>query len=565
MTSGDLDFKSIFRDSPALLLVLQADPQFMILDATDAYLRATFTERADIVNHALFEVFPDNPADQSATGTRNLRASLQRVLTGRIADAMAVQKYDIRRPNSAGGGFEVRYWSPVNSPVLAPDGCIRFIIHRVEDVTEYVRGSLPDGTQHEPADEIQHRNRALEREILQRSRELDAMNRNLQRVNENLSGEITERKRAEQWLFEVLRSAPDGIVITDRGGRIVLANDQAGSQFGYGTDELVGQPIDILVPDQQRATHAGHRAGYVSEPHRRMMGEGMELQGQRKDGSFLPVEISLSPIETTAGFWVVSVIRDITRRNQRIDEIRQLNNELRRHTIELEATNKELEAFSYSVSHDLRAPLRSIDGFSQALLEDYAAQLDQTGCEYLQRVRAATQRMGTLIDDLLELSSVTRSELYPDTVDLSTLAESVIDELRRTQPMRHTEVAIQPGLRAKGDSRLLRIVLTNLLSNAWKFTEPRSVARIEFGSCAGEAGVSGFFVRDNGVGFDMAYAHKLFGVFQRLHGANQFPGTGIGLATVQRIVQRHGGRVWAEAAVEAGASFFFTLPSDVAS
>ncbi len=565
MTHGDLDFERLFRDAPALLLVLQADAQFTILDATDAYLRATFTERTRIVNRGLFDVFPDNPDDHSATGTRNLRASLQRVMARRAPDTMAVQKYDVRRPDSTGGGFEERFWSPVNSPVLASDGHIRYIIHRVEDVTDYVRGSLPEAVQHEPSDAVERRNQALEREILQRSRELDALNRNLQQINEALNAEIAERKRAQNWLSELLRSAPDGIIIVDREGRVVLANDQAGLHFGYTPEELMGQPIEVLVPDKQRRVHAKHRAGYISTPRRRNMGEGLELLGQRKDGSFFPVEISLSPIETAEGFWVAGIIHDITQRKQETEQIRRLNEDLRRHTVELEAANRELEAFSYSVSHDLRAPLRSIDGFSQALLEDYAAQLDQTARDHLARVRAATQRMGVLIDDLLELSRVTRSELHPEAIDFSALAESIADELRHTHPARQVKVDIEPGLQATGDGRLLRIALTNLLSNAWKFTEPRPIARIEVGRYVAEDGRSGFFVRDNGVGFNMAYAHKLFGAFQRLHTANEFPGTGIGLATVQRIVQRHGGRIWTEAAVDAGASFFFTLRSEASS
>jgi len=224
-----------------------------------------------------------------------------------------------------------------------------------------------------------------------------------------------------------------------------------------------------------------------------------------------------------------------------------------------DAANKELEAFSYSVSHDLRGPLRSIDGFSQALLEDYADRLDEPGRQHLARVRAATLRMGGLIDDLLELSRMTRMEMRGETVDLSVLAESVLGELQRTEPTRRVEVAIQPGLQVEGDPKLLRIVLANLLSNAWKFTGRQPAARIELG-LQDDGDERAYFVRDNGVGFDMAYAPKLFGAFQRLHAQGEFPGTGIGLATVQRIINRHGGRIWAEAAVNQGSTFYFALP-----
>jgi light-regulated signal transduction histidine kinase (bacteriophytochrome) len=244
-------------------------------------------------------------------------------------------------------------------------------------------------------------------------------------------------------------------------------------------------------------------------------------------------------------------------------EIRELNEQLERRVVErtaqLEAANKELEAFSYSVSHDLRAPLRHIDGFSKALLERYADNLDDKGKHYLQRIRVGTQRMGELIDDLLTLSRMTRSEMHRTKVDLSAIALNIATELSQTQPERQVEFAIAPGLIADGDARLLRVVLENLLNNAWKFTSNRVDSHIEFGVILHEEAKIAYFLRDNGAGFDMTYANKLFGAFQRLHTAAQFPGTGIGLATVQRIIHRHGGRVWAEGAVEQGATFYFTL------
>ena len=225
---------------------------------------------------------------------------------------------------------------------------------------------------------------------------------------------------------------------------------------------------------------------------------------------------------------------------------------------QLESANRELEAFCYSVSHDLRAPLRGIDGFSQALLEDYAGQLDDKGKEYLQRVRAAVQRMGALIDDLLNLSRITRGDMRREPMDLSQVARSIADELRTTEPNRTAEFVIAPGLQAQGDPRLMRVVLENLLRNAWKFTSKRNGARIEFGRTA-DNGHSAFFVKDNGAGFDPNYSSRLFGAFQRLHSASEFPGTGVGLATVQRIILRHGGKVWAQGDVDLGATFFFEL------
>jgi signal transduction histidine kinase len=226
---------------------------------------------------------------------------------------------------------------------------------------------------------------------------------------------------------------------------------------------------------------------------------------------------------------------------------------------ELLAANKELEAFSYSVSHDLRAPLRGIDGFSLALLEDYADKLDADGKDYLHRVRAGTQRMGMLIDDMLNLARVARTEIRLEMSDLGALARSVASELQKTQPDRCVEFQIQESLEAYVDCHLMRIALENLLGNAWKFTSKRKSSCIGFGRTS-LGGRPAYYVRDDGAGFDPAYASRLFGAFQRLHEKSDFPGTGVGLATVQRIIHRHGGRIWAESALEKGATFYFTLP-----
>jgi light-regulated signal transduction histidine kinase (bacteriophytochrome) len=254
---------------------------------------------------------------------------------------------------------------------------------------------------------------------------------------------------------------------------------------------------------------------------------------------------------------------EIIERQQAEQRAQDLNKGLQQAIIELKAVNKELETFSYSVSHDLRAPLRSIDGFSQALIEDCHEQLDESGHDHLRRIRTATQKMGQLIDDLLTLSRVIRSDMHREAVDLSRLASHTCTVLQQSHPERQVEFVIQPGLVTQGDTRLLQVVLENLLNNAWKFTAKRPQAKIEFALLSSETieniSTYTYFVRDDGVGFDMAYIDKLFSPFQRLHSMTEFPGNGIGLATVQRIVHRHGGQLWAEGVLEQGATFYFTL------
>lgn len=254
--------------------------------------------------------------------------------------------------------------------------------------------------------------------------------------------------------------------------------------------------------------------------------------------------------------------RDITERKKAERQLRQYRGELEqmvdRRTKELTAVNKELEAFAYSVSHDLRAPLRGIDGFSKAFLEDYGDQVDEKGKDYLNRVRAASQRMGQLIEDLLKLSRLTRSEMRYKRVDLSAMARNIAADLGENEPDRDVEFAISEGIEVTGDETLLRAVMENLIGNAWKFTSCHEHGRIELG-IEDQNGEKVFYVRDDGAGFDMTYVDKLFGAFQRLHPQTDFAGTGIGLATVQRVINRHGGHIWAQGSVEEGATFYFTL------
>lgn len=390
-------FESLFESLPGLYLVLT--PDLKIVAASDAYLKATMTARESLVGRGLFEAFPDNPDDPAATGTSNLRVSLARVGQTAAADTMAIQKYDIRRPD---GVFEERYWSPVNSPVLGVDRRIEYIIHRVEDVTEFVRQkSKPAGD----TAELRARMEQMEAEIFYNSQALQAANR-------------------------------------------------------------------------------------------------------------------------------------------------QLN-----------AANKELEAFSYSVSHDLRAPLRHIDGFLELLQKKAATALDAKCQRYVNLISESAKEMGTLIDNLLSFSRMGRAAMCAAPVDLEQLVRHTITELEQEAAGRDIVWKIGALPQVLADQALLRQVLINLISNALKYSRTRPRTEIEIGCPPEHNSEHVVFIRDNGVGFDMKYADKLFGVFQRLHGADEFEGTGIGLANVQRIIGRHGGRTWAEGVIDAGATFYFSLPT----
>ncbi len=374
--------------------------------------------------------------------------------------------------------------------------------------------------------------------------------------------EMRGRKRAEKRFGEMLESAPDAIVTVNQEGRIVLVNAQAEKFFGYQREELLGEPVEMLVPEHYRSGHREQRAVYCRAPSARPMGADLELWGRRKDGSKFPVEISLSPVETEEGILVSSAIRDITERRRAKEQIRKLNEDLERRvmerTAELQATNKELEAFTYSVSHDLRAPLRHIDGFARILLEGSGAQLDPEAQHNLRRIHEAVGRMAQLVDDLLGLARVGRQQLTLQITGLNALVEEVLADLQTEtrDPQVDWQIGRLPFVEC--DPVLMKQVFANLLSNAVKFTRPRERAVIEVG-CVEANGQQAVFVRDNGVGFNMKYADKLFGVFQHLHRQEDFEGTGVGLAIVQRIVHKHGGRVWAEAELNKGATFYFTL------
>jgi PAS domain S-box-containing protein len=379
--------------------------------------------------------------------------------------------------------------------------------------------------------------------------------------------DITERRQAEQTVLEserryhaLARIAPVGIFRTDAVGNCIYTNERWCQIAGMSPEQALGEGWSAALhpEDRERVFTEWYQAAKTQAPFHG------EYRFQRPDGAVSWVLVQTTAEEDSQGDVIgyVGTITDISEQKNTEDELRihrdHLEELVSERTHAMEASNRELEAFAYSVSHDLRAPLRAIDGFSHLLGEDCADAIGDLGKGYLRRVRAASQRMGKLIDDILQLARMTQRDMQWLDVDMSKLANAAVDRLREAEPGRRVDARVAPDMRAAGDRTLLGVVLDNLIGNAWKYTGGKDHACIEIGVLEqGEEPV--YFVKDNGAGFDMSYADKLFGIFQRLHRANEFEGTGIGLATVQRIIDRHNGRVWAEAEADKGATFFFTL------
>jgi len=373
----------------------------------------------------------------------------------------------------------------------------------------------------------------------------------------DLNRKLHESEQNYRQLFE---ANPQPMWVYDLRTLLFLAvNDAAIDHYGYSRDEFLSMVFTDLIPLESEPSLLLDFTQETNHP----LHKTRVWQHRRKDDSLIDVELSAHALDFQGYRARMVLVNDVTERKLHEAELRRLNNELEQRigarTHALQVANQELEAFSYSVSHDLRTPLRAINGFSRIIEEEYATQLGEKGRELFGRVRSGTEKMGHLIDNLIQLSQISRQTMHVKRVDLSALAKEVSSELRSAEPARQVEWVIAPGVEAKGDEGLLKAVLGNLFGNAWKYTSRRAVAHIEFGVTQSLGGRPEYFVRDNGVGFDMSYVDKLFGAFQRLHSPQEFPGTGIGLATVARIIHRHGGDVRAEGEVGAGACFYFTL------
>ena len=377
------------------------------------------------------------------------------------------------------------------------------------------------------------------RDITERKKMEEELRKYKESLEELVAARTEQLKKSEEKYKALVDHALVGIGI-HQNAQMVYANKQFASMLRFSEEEIIGLPILQLI-------HPDERELIMSRAHDRYSGKEVidtyEMRMVRKDGSFMPAFISNTAIEYNGARATLITVVDTT------------ETKLRK---ELEQVNQELERFTYSVSHDLRAPLRSIEGFSQALKEDYEDRLDREGQDYLQRIRAACQRMAAMIDAILQLSRIGRYEMHKEKVNLSAIAQDIASDLETTSPERKVEFSIAEAVFAAGDPMLLRMVLENLIGNAWKFTQEHELGRIEFGVMQ-QNSKRIYYVRDNGLGFDMKYATKIFDPFQRLDNAKAFSGTGIGLASVKRIIHRHGGEIWAESAVGKGSTFYFTL------
>lgn len=395
----------------------------------------------------------------------------------------------------------------------------------------------------------------IRRRVSERTRQLQ------EEVNRRT--EVQQQLKASQEMVQqIFGAAATGIVMNTLDGHFLMANPAYLATIGYTETELRGMDMRELTHPADRVHYAALRARMIAGEFTTFSDEKRYLQ---KGGGIVWVRVTVSLMRSADGqpARVMAVVDDITERKQAQEDILRLNAELedrvRQRTARLEAVNKELETFAYSVSHDLRSPLNTIDGFCQLLERVAGEELGQQGRHYLNRIQSGTRQMGELIEGLLSLTNVTRDPLQLGMVDLTAIARQVVQKLQDAEPGREANVLIEEGLSAQGDPRLLAVVIRHLLGNAWKFTSEQAIAQIDFGRDLDVNGETVYFVRDNGAGFDMAYANKLFVAFQRLHSPSEIPGSGIGLATVQRIIGRHGGRIWAQAAVGLGAVFYFTL------
>ncbi|WP_053380635.1 PAS domain S-box protein [Nitrospira moscoviensis] len=545
------DFRALFESAPGAYLVLT--PAFLITAVSDGYLRATMTTREGIVGRYLFDVFPDNPDDPAATGVSNLCASLNRVLQHRMPDTMAVQKYDIRRPDSEGGGFEEHYWSPVNSPVFGTNGEVAYIIHRVEDVTEFVRLKQAGHEQQKITEELRTRTGEMEAEIIRRAQEIQA-------VNSRLRAELDARRQAQQEVDRFFTLSLDMLCIASKDGYFKRVSPAFTETLGWSTEDLLARPfLDFVHPDDradtvreiERQTAAGEQ---VLEFHNRY---------QHKDGSWRVLSWKSTPQPDGRMY---AIARDITDRTRAEEALRRAHDELERRvqerTVELQHKNRDLETLLYVTSHDLREPLRAIENFSRLVYDRYAERLDDKGKDFLRRVVRGAQRMDRLMTDLLALSRAQRMEQPAEEIDGASLVQEALRQLEAKIRETGARVRVATDLpRLRVNKTWATQGLSNLIANALKFTrdgQPPEVEVAPYYSLGAGCGEVGLMVRDRGPGVAPEHAERIFQLFQRAVG-REVEGTGAGLAIVRQVAERHGGRAWVQPREGGGAEFILTF------
>jgi PAS domain S-box-containing protein len=499
------DFQNIFETIPGMYLILAPDLSIVLVNG--AFAAATMTKAEDIIGRNIFDVFPESTNTSEANSKTTITASFERVLKDKVSDKVDHLRFDVLDPGSKSKEFITKYWSVDSLPVLNKNSeMVEYIVSSVEDVTEVIRL------------------------------------KNAERIS-------------DERFFKIFNLSPEPkAIIRVSDGHYLYVNAANEQLVGWTREEMIGKTsleLKIIDPEErERVMNFMEKEGKL---------KGIEMKLRHRNGEIIDAYVNTEVIELDGEKCFLGNYIDITERRKSEKKIIKLNIELEQNVAQLELVNKELESFSYSVSHDLRAPLRAINGYAQILLEEYASKVDEDGLFVITSIKKNAVKMGKLIDDLLAFSRLGKKEVVRSEVNMESIIRSVLSELKFNSTLKDSvSIVIHPLPIVNADYNLMIQVWMNLLSNAIKYSGKLEKPEIEIGVIM-KNDVPVFYIKDNGVGFDMKYYDKLFGVFQRLHRMEDFEGTGVGLALVQRIISKHNGKIWAEAEVDKGATFYFLL------
>jgi PAS domain S-box-containing protein len=563
--SKNIDFQAIFDSSPDLYLVLDTD--LNIIGVSNAYLNATMVKRNEIMGRGIFDVFPDNPNDPEATGVRNLRTSLERVLKNKSPDTMAIQKYDIRRPMSEGGGFEERYWSPVNSPILGKNKQVQYIIHRVEDVTEFILLKKSGAKQLQLMEELRTRAGEMEIEIYRRAQEIQKANhllensaKELKIKNQQLKTLNASIKEKEERLKLALQASGTGTWTWDCINDIIEVDDNMPLIFGFRSKEDFPKNYSdffkYLYPDDRLR---------VDREIKKSLTESVKYNTEYRviwpDGSkhVIAARGLMYTNEKNEPIKMAGVCLDITEKDQAKKQLAQLAKDLKINNQKLETSNERFKEFAYIVSHDLQEPLRMVINFMQLLQSRYHDKLDKDAEEFIEFAVNGGIRMKTLISDLLVYSRVESQGKPLKEVSMEEPLNWTLTNLQEAIKEANAKISYDPLPQVLGDTTQLGQLLQNLIANAIRYRKTSQSLKIHIGAIEENENWK-LFVKDNGIGIDPQFHDRIFKIFQRLHTYEEYEGTGIGLAVCKRIVDRHGGKIWVESTPDQGSTFYFLLP-----